>query len=91
MTLADAAPPPAASTSGGSKTGSTPPGSKAGTFVSTGNRLLDKLQRDKVGREREGVWTHSGPLPVGAPGFLCALRLLRVLSGPLSSLIFIIL
>jgi len=29
-------------------------GSKPGTFVSTGNRLLDKLEMDKVGGLREG-------------------------------------
>lgn len=36
----------------GSSGGEGVPRSKAGTFVSTGNRLLDKLQREKVGKEK---------------------------------------
>jgi hypothetical protein len=35
------------------------PRSKAGTFVSTGNRLLDKLQREKV-RSGGGSTSHKG-------------------------------
>jgi hypothetical protein len=45
MTYADASAPAAAP---GDKSSKTEGGPKAGTFVSTGNRLLDKLERDKV-------------------------------------------
>jgi hypothetical protein len=52
MTLADAAPPPPAP---GDKSSKADGGPKAGTFVSTGNRLLDKLERDKVGGALAGA------------------------------------
>ena len=59
--------PASTSASAGGGEGSKP--KKAGTFVSTGNRLLDKLQRD--GKVRRGCW--PGPACCTCQG-QCALH-----------------
>mmetsp|Transcript_35292 Transcript_35292/g.89326 ORF Transcript_35292/g.89326 Transcript_35292/m.89326 type:complete len:361 (-) Transcript_35292:412-1494(-) len=59
-----------AASAGTSKAGTTPPaaggssgGAKAGTFVSTGNRLLDKLQRDKMAAAGHAAPAPAAPKP----------------------------